>query len=99
MREQNTKKCVSKFISDKLRNSMIVNLAKNRFLQQHQKTELINWDWFVILHGLYAAETKLLQNNVQLWQYLVMRSSFIFQFQRVSFAFTLILGHSLIIAA
>ena len=42
MREQNTKKCVSKFISDKLRNSMIVNLAKNRFLQQHQKTELIN---------------------------------------------------------
>ena len=61
MREQNTKKCVSKFISDKLRNSMIVNLAKNRFLQQHQKTELINWDWFVILHGLYAAETKLLQ--------------------------------------
>ena len=74
MREQNTKKCVSKFISDKLRNSMIVNLAKNRFLQQHQKTELINWDWFVILHGLYAAETKLLQkmysyDNILSWDH------------------------------
>ena len=30
-------------------NSMIANLEKYRFLQQVQKNEHINWDWFGIL--------------------------------------------------
>ena len=36
---------------------MIVNLTKNRLLQQVQKIELLNWDWFGIL---YAIQRKLL---------------------------------------
>ena len=38
---RNMKKIMSKFMQDNLRNSMIVNLRKNRFLQQVQKIELI----------------------------------------------------------
>ena len=42
---------------------MIVNLTKNRFLQQVQKIELINWEWTGI-H--YAAQRKPFSKNVQL---------------------------------
>ena len=36
------KKKMSEFIYDYLKNSMIVNVTKNLFLQQVEKTELIN---------------------------------------------------------
>ena len=36
------KKKMSEFIYDDLKNSMIVNVTKNLFLQQVEKTELIN---------------------------------------------------------
>ena len=39
--EKNTKN-VSNFMQDNIRDSMIVNLTKNIFLQQVQKIELIN---------------------------------------------------------
>ena len=69
---------------------MIVNLTKNRFLQQVQKIELINWEWTGI-H--YAAQRKPFSKNVQLCNisprnYL----SYIFEFQLVPLAFSLILG-------
>ena len=38
---RNLKKIMAKFMQDNLKNSMIVNLRKNRFLQQVQKIELI----------------------------------------------------------
>ena len=37
------KKYLSKLIKDNLKDSMIVNLTENRFLQHVQKIELINW--------------------------------------------------------
>ena len=40
--EENMKKYVLKFMYNSLRNTMIVNLRKNKLLQQVQKTELIN---------------------------------------------------------
>ena len=47
------KKHLSKFMQDKLRDSIIVKLTENRFLQMVQKIELIKWDWSEI-H--YAAQ-------------------------------------------
>ena len=40
--EKYEKKYVTKFMQDNLKNSMMINLTKNRFLQQVQKTEPIN---------------------------------------------------------
>ena len=37
------KKYLSKLIKDNLKDSMIVNLTENRFLQHVRKIELINW--------------------------------------------------------
>ena len=37
-----------------LRDSMIANFTENRFLQQVQKIELINWDWLKI--SLYCSK-------------------------------------------
>ena len=49
-RKKYEKKYVSKIMYDNLRNSM----TKNRFLQQDQKIELINWEWFGILNAAQA---------------------------------------------
>ena len=49
---KSTKKYVSKFMKDNLRNLKI----KKRFLHEVQKIELINWEWFGIPH---AAQRKL----------------------------------------
>ena len=70
-------KNVLKFMEDNLKNSMIVNLTKNKFFQQVQKIELISWEWFRILH---ASQGKLAPKmysygNILLWKYL---SYFIF---------------------
>ena len=40
--KKNTQKYVSKFMQNNLKNPMIVNVTKKRFLQQVQKIELIN---------------------------------------------------------
>lgn len=40
--QEDIKYYVPKFIQDNLRNSIIINSRKNRFLQQFQKTKLIN---------------------------------------------------------
>ena len=66
---------------------MTVNLTENRFLQQVQKIELMNWDWLGI-H--YATQRKPPSKNVQLWQYLAKKLSFIFEFELVPFDFSLI---------
>ena len=85
-----TKKYLSKFMYDNLKDSMIVNLTENRFLQQVQKIEFINWDLFGIY---YAARRKLLSKNVQLCNILPRNYlSYIFEFQLVPFVFSLILG-------
>ena len=68
---------------------MIVNLTENRFLQQVQKIELINWDWPGI-H--YAIQRKLVSKNVQLCNILPRNYlSYIFDFELVPFALSLIL--------
>ena len=68
---------------------MIVNLTENRFMQLIQKTKLVNWDWLGIRYG---AQRKPSSKNVQLWQYLAMELSFMFEFQLVSLAFSPFLG-------
>ena len=70
---------------------MIINLTENRFLQLVQKIELINWDWFRI-H--YVAQRKSPSNNVQSWQYIILRLSFIFEFLIVFFCFQFYFGRS-----
>ena len=42
---------MSKFMQDNLRNSMIINLKQNRFLQQILKIKLTNWDWLGIFQA------------------------------------------------
>ena len=60
---------------DILKDSIIVNLTENRFLQPVTNIKLIHWHWFLI-H--YAAQRKLSFNNVQFWQYLDTKLSFIY---------------------
>ena len=71
-----TKKYLSKFMWVNLRDFMIVNLTENK---------LINWDWLGI-H--YVAEKKPPSENVQLWEYLAKKLSFIYIWvSTISFSF------------
>ena len=67
-------------------------MTKNRFLQQVPIFELMNWEWFEIIH---AAEGKLPPNMYCVRQHFYMKLSFIFQFQLVPFALILFWRRSL----
>ena len=69
-------------------------------IHEVQKIELINWDWLRIHYTAQRTSppppppppVHPPPKNVQLWQFLAKKSSFIFEFQLVPFAFSLTLG-------
>ena len=76
---------------------MIVNLTENRFLQQVQKIELINWDWdWLEIH--YALRGNPFQKCTGKVIY-CQEFFFIFEFElAVLFAFSHILGDAFMVS-
>ena len=90
--EKDTKKYISKFMQDNLRNYMSVNLTKIDFSNRLRK---LNSQTETLISNSSCCSKKAPFKNVQLWRYLDMKLFSTFQFQIVSILFTLFFGRPL----